>query len=190
MDPVTHLAIPLLVLLVARQNPRLVIPLSLLAIFPDFDSIVGPHRMVLHNVFVIFLIPLAFILFARLKRPELLLPGMIALFFLSSHLLLDLDGVAFFYPLDATAYQFVPVLEFTTAPNMNLVFYVDWGAVQLPQKAEYNMLPGISVAYLLFFSLLCYQYRKQVKRFTGRVAGALGSLFAKIAKMVRGERPS
>lgn len=190
VDPITHLVIPLLVLLAAKQSPRLVVPLAFFAIFPDFDSIVGPHRMVLHNVFVIVLIPLAFLLFARYKRPELLLPGMIAAFYLSSHILLDMDGVAFFYPIDQTAYMFVPHLEFFTAPDFHFAFYVEWGSMSLPAKNEYNLLSSISIAYILFLVLLCVVYRDGVKSFPRRFSKGVKSMLAKMKGILRRDRPS
>jgi hypothetical protein len=185
VDPVTHLVIPLLVLLVARQNPRLVVPLAFFAILPDFDSLLGPHRMVLHNVFVILLIPLAFIAFARLRRPDLLLPGMIVLFYLSSHLMLDLDGVALFYPLDETAYKFIPVLEFYTAPDVHFVFYFDWGAVPLEQKTQYNLLSQLSFAYLLFLVTIGTVYRKELKGWTKKSVDALKTIARKFKVLFR-----
>lgn len=182
--------IPLLVLLATRQKARLVVLLSFFAIFPDFDSIFGPHRMVLHNIFVIVLIPLAFLLFARFKRPELLLPGMIATFFLSSHILLDLDGVAFFYPIDPTAYMFIPHIDFITAPDFHFNFYLEWGAMNLPQKTEYNMLPSISIAYIFFLVLIFVNFKKEIKGAAGKLLVRARALLSKFVKMLRPERAS
>jgi membrane-bound metal-dependent hydrolase YbcI (DUF457 family) len=190
VDPVTHLIIPLLVMLAARQNTRLVVMLSFFALLPDLDSIFGPHRMVLHNIFVIVLAPLAFLLYARLRKPELLLPGMIALFFLSSHLLLDLDGVAFLYPIDQTAYMFVPYLEFVTMPDFHFVFYVTWGAVELPEKYNYNMLNSTSIAFLLYSVMLCVMFREKVKRFWGKLKVKAKSFLSRLRPGPKKEQAS
>jgi hypothetical protein len=182
VDPVTHLVIPLLALLAAKQNVRMAVLLSVFAILPDFDSLFGPHRMVLHNVFVIVLIPLAFIAFARLRKPNLVLPGLIVLFYLCSHTLLDLDGVAFFYPLDANAYKFIPVFEFFTAPTVHFAFYFDWGVVPLLPATEYRLISGLTIAYILFVGLLGFTYRDGVKKCIRKTAAAMKLFLRRILR--------
>ena len=189
VDPVTHLVIPLLALLAAKQNVRMAVLLSVFAILPDFDSLFGPHRMMLHNVFVIVLIPLAFIAFARLRKPNLVLPGLIVLFYLCSHTLLDLDGVALFYPLDANAYKFIPVIEFYTAPTVHFAFYVDWGVVPLLQVTEYRLLSGLTIAYIMFIGLLGFTYRDGVKKCVRKTAVAMKSFLRRIFRY-RGKKGS
>lgn len=187
VDPVTHLMIPLLALLAAKQNVRAVVLLSVFAILPDFDSLLMPHRMVLHNVFVVVMIPLAFIVFARLRKPEYVMPGLILLFYLCSHVLLDLDsGVALFYPLDADAFKVSPVLEFYTAPSIHFAFYFDWGVFPLEQKSEYNLISGIAFAYLLFFGLLCFTHREGVRKYIRKAWTITKSLPRRILR--KGER--
>lgn len=176
VDPLTHLALPMLVLMAAGLDKRQVIPLAFFAIFPDFDSLITPHRVVLHNMFVVVLLPLAFILFAKLRKPQLVLPGMLVLFYLSSHILLDLDGVAFFYPLSMSAYQVIPVFELHTAPGIWFDFYVKWGEIPLPQATEYNLLSSISIAFLVFFLLLAYVNRTEVRSCVKKVVGRVKSM--------------
>ena len=163
MDPVSHLMIPLLVMLAAKQDVKTSVLLSFFAIVPDFDSLLGPHRMVLHNVFVVVLIPLVFILIARYKKPEFVLPGFMILFYMSSHVLLDLDGVALFYPLDSNAYRFVPVFELFTAPAVHFNFYISWGVAPLVQVTEYNLFSSLITAYIIFIGLLSVIYRNDIK---------------------------
>jgi hypothetical protein len=155
--------IPLLVMLAAKQDVKTSVLLSFFAIVPDFDSLLGPHRMVLHNVFVAVLIPLVFIVIARYKKPEFVVPGLIILFYMSSHLLLDLQGVALFYPLDSNAYKFVPVFEFFTAPTVHFNFYIDWGVAPLEQVTEYNLFSPLITAYFLFIGILSVTYRSEIK---------------------------
>jgi LexA-binding, inner membrane-associated putative hydrolase len=162
VDPVTHLILPLLLLLAAKQDSRIVVPLSLFAIFPDFDSLLGPHRMVLHNLFVIVGIPLAFILIARVKKPSFVYPGMIVMFYLVSHIILDMSGVALLYPFYENAFFFVPHLTFTTAPSLSLNFFVEWGTKPLLQTNTYSMIGDLGFALILMLILLIIIKRKEL----------------------------
>ena len=160
VDPVVHLILPLLLLLAAKQDSRIVVPLSIFAIFPDFDSLLGPHRMVLHNLFVVVGIPLAFILIARVKKPSFVLPGAIIMFYLVSHIVLDMSGVALFYPFSENAFFFVPHLDFTTAPSLSLNFFVEWGTRPLVQSTEYSVIADLAFACILMLAFLAILKRK------------------------------
>jgi len=162
VDPVVHLILPLLLLLAAKQDSRLVVPLSIFAIFPDFDSLLGPHRMVLHNLFVVVGIPLAFILIARVKKPSFVLPGMIIMFYLVSHIILDMSGVALFYPFYENAFFFVPHLNMTTAPNFSLDFFAEWGTKPLDQTTHYTMIGDLGFALILMLVLLMVINRRKL----------------------------
>jgi len=176
VDPLTHLALPMLVLLAAGQDKRLVIPLAFFAILPDFDSFLTPHRVVLHNMFIVIILPLAFILIAKLRKPRFVLPGMLVLFYLSSHILLDLDGVAFFYPLSTSAFQIIPIFELHTAPGISFTFYFKWGEIPLPQVTDYNLLSSMSIALFVFFLLLGYVYRTEVRSWLRKTASRAKSM--------------
>ena len=162
VDPVVHLILPLLLLLAAKQDSRIVVPLSIFAIFPDFDSLLGPHRMVLHNLFVVVGIPLAFILIARVKKPSFVLPGMIVMFYLASHIILDMSGVALFYPFYENAFFFVPHLTFTTAPSLSFNFFVEWGTKPLVQTNTYTMIGDLGFALILMLVLLIVINRRKL----------------------------
>jgi len=167
VDPVTHLILPLLLLLAAKQDSRIVVPLSVFALFPDLDSLLGPHRMVLHNLFVIVGIPLAFILIARVKKPSLVYPGVIVMFYLVSHIVLDMSGVALLYPFYENAFFFVPHLTFTTAPSLTLDFFVDWGTKPLTQSTHYSMMGDLSFALILMLLLLIVINRRKLPGWIG-----------------------
>jgi len=162
VDPVVHLILPLLLLLAAKQDSRIVVPLSIFAILPDFDSLLGPHRMVLHNLFVVVGIPLAFILIARVKKPSFVLPGMIVMFYLVSHIVLDMSGVALFYPFYENAFFFVPHLTFTTAPSFLFNFFVEWGTKPLVQTNTYTMIGDLGFALILMIVLLIAINRRKL----------------------------
>lgn len=98
MEPVFHYLIPVLLLIFffPKLRTKKVLLLGLLAFIPDFDCLIfGAHRFWFHNLFFILIIFLIFYL-AFGKRT-----GLLSLYFLSSHLLLDLakPGVALFYPI-------------------------------------------------------------------------------------------
>ena len=97
MEPVIHFLLPLLFVLalLPKLNRRLVFILSPLTILPDFDWFFG-HRYLFHNVFFILIVSLiVYIIFDKKK-----LVFFLALFFLASHLILELDnlGIGLFYP--------------------------------------------------------------------------------------------
>jgi len=179
VDPVVHLILPLLLLLAAKQDSRLVVPLSIFAILPDFDSLLGPHRMVLHNLFVVVGIPLAFILIARVKKPSFVLPGMIVMFYLVSHIILDMSGVALFYPFYENAFFFVPHLTLTTAPSFSFDFFVEWGTKPLEQSTHYTMIGDLGFACILMVVLLATINRK-------KLPGWISWEFSKIKQLLKG----
>ncbi|MEM2839819.1 MAG: metal-dependent hydrolase [Thermoplasmata archaeon] len=168
MDPATHLAIPLLVLLAARMNPRLVVPLSLFALFPDIDSLFGIHRQLFHNVFVTVLIPLAFLLYARARKPSLVLPIAIIMFYLVSHVILDLSGVALLYPFYDGAFYFIPNLYFYTQPGLRFDLVVEWGVRPLQDDYEYLFISEAGFVYFFVLIAVLVIFRTEMKGWISR----------------------
>lgn len=186
VDPATHLVLPLLILLAARQSPRLVVPLSILAIFPDFDALFGIHRQFFHNIFFAVLLPLAFIIYARARKPSYVLPGLIALFYLASHLLLDLSGVALLYPVYDKAFYFIPVLLFQTIPSFAIDFHVEWGVKDLVDTGQYTLISELGFVYLFIFILLLIIFRKEMKGWFTRRQEDAKWLISKIKNLFAG----
>lgn len=170
MDPATHLAIPLLILLAARMDPKLVVPLSFFAVFPDFDSLFGIHRQLFHNIFVTVLIPLAFLLYARARKPSLVLPTAIILFYLVSHVLLDLSGVALLYPFYDQAFYFVPNLYYYAQPAVHFDLVVEWGVRPLHDDYEYVFVSELGFVYLFVLASVLVIFRKEMKGWVVRRA--------------------
>lgn len=103
MDLLFHLLLPVLVLLALRVRVRYALGLAPLALLPDLDgmSTMG-HRIYLHNVFVLALVALVAYLVARRIEggKDARLVGLVAAFFLGSHLVLDLaDPTGWLFPL-------------------------------------------------------------------------------------------
>lgn len=183
MDPVTHLVLPLLILLAARLPPRLAVPLSFFAIFPDFDSLLGPHRAFLHNVFVTVLIPLAFVLWSRRYRPPLVLPGAIVLFYMVSHVALDYSGVALLYPLFDGAFYFEPTLYLYTAPNTGFEFVIEYGIRELTQHPDYVFISEMGFAFVLIMLVVLAIFRRETKGWLGRRIADVKWLLSKIRSL-------
>ena len=129
-SPLDHIFIPVAILLLfskkLKLNQREVIALSFFAVLPDIDSIffssngISLHRILFHNIFIV-IIPLLFFMFAKSKREVF---GII-IFYLTSHLILDLftGGIFLFYPVYNKVFfahvelllshgSFVPALEY------------------------------------------------------------------------------
>ncbi len=107
MDTFAHITIPLLILLAMRIDTRKILMMLPFAVVMDLDYFFFMGRQLFHNVFVGLLIPIVVILYLHKKHPEYREYGLIAFFFLLSHLILDLgDGIALFYPIITDFYYF------------------------------------------------------------------------------------
>src|SRR5512137_124815 len=98
MDPVMHVLLPLLILLALRIDTRKVLLFAPLAVLPDFDALFGLHRAVFHSFIPVIVIPTMLILYSKYRRPEWMLASLLVLFYMASHVALDLGGVAFLWP--------------------------------------------------------------------------------------------
>jgi len=161
MEPILHIIIPLLILLALfpKLDKKLVIGLSLLAILPDFDSLLPLiHRVHLHNIFFAVIIPSTIYLFYRNIKVFL-----ISLYYLLSHLILDLTfgGVAIFYPL----YQ--KLIEITISLNTNWLFIFNIKTHELSTATGYGephyFFTKISIMVLLIvIIMLIIKFRKKL----------------------------
>ncbi len=96
MEPVFHITLPILILLFffPRLDKKLVFGLAFFMILMDFDIFIADmHRILFHNIlFIIMMVVVVYFLLGKLASK-------ISLFYLSSHILLDLYGpIAVFYP--------------------------------------------------------------------------------------------
>lgn len=97
MEPLFHLILPLLILLFffPKLDKNLVFKLAIFSIVMDLDSFIpGMHRILFHNIFFVLIV---FLIVYYLKGK---LAGLISLYFLISHLILDLGmyGISIFSP--------------------------------------------------------------------------------------------
>lgn len=122
MEPLFHLLIPVLFLMAffPKIKKKLILLLTILAILPDFDIFIPEmHRIAFHNVF--FMLIIALIMLFTFGK----LPALISLFFLGSHLIMDLcwDGTAIFWPLYNKLVAFeIEIFETINTGTWNFIF--------------------------------------------------------------------
>lgn len=108
MDTFAHITIPLLILLALRVDTRkalLMLPFSMVMDLDFFFP--GAHRMLFHNLLIGLIVPVLIIIYLDRYYPEYREYGLIAFFYLLSHLILDLgEGMALLYPFVTDFYYF------------------------------------------------------------------------------------
>ncbi|MBN1678081.1 MAG: metal-dependent hydrolase [Candidatus Thermoplasmatota archaeon] len=161
MDPFMHLLLPLLFLLAVRVDAKKAILFAPLAILPDFDALFGLHRALFHSFIPILVIPLAFVVYSKLRRPEWMFGSVIALFYLSSHVVLDLGGVAFFWPFVQEQFYFVPEVQFNLQGGVNFNISIDYGMKELEEMGTASFLSQEGAALLLLGVLVLAVFHKE-----------------------------
>jgi len=161
MDPVLHILLPLLLLLAVKIDPKKALLLAPLAVLPDFDALFGLHRALFHSFIPLVVLPLGFVLYSKWYRPEWMLGSMIALFYLLSHLVLDLGGVAFLYPFTTDQLYFDPEIEFNLQGGINFRVDVEYGIKPFEEMGTTSVLSGEGAALLLLGALLIVVFRKE-----------------------------
>src|SRR4030067_541934 len=127
MDPLMHILLPPLFLLAIRLDPKRVLLSSPLTILPDLDAAFALHRAVFHSFIPVLVLPMALIIYSKLKRPEGMAGALLAQFFLASHVVLDLGGVAFLWPFVQDQLYFDPTVTFNLQGGINFRFDVEYG---------------------------------------------------------------
>jgi len=156
-----HLLLPLLFLLAVRVDAKTAILFAPLAILPDLDALFGLHRALFHNFMIILVLPLAFVAYSKLRRPEWMLGSVIALFYLSSHVVLDLGGVAFFWPFVQQQFYFQPEVQFNLQGGVNFRIDIDYGMKDLEEMGTSSFLSYEGAALLLLGALVLVVFRKE-----------------------------
>jgi len=161
-----HFLIPLLILLVLypRIDKRLAIGLAFLAIVPDFDFIINfSHRYLFHNIFFVIILSLIIYFFSKNLKVYL-----ISLYYLTSHLILDLTkgAIALFWPI----YQ--RLIEINISLNTN--WFLEFNIRTYPLKTIEEYMTsrptyfltkiGLLVLFILIMMLII-KYRKEIVKF-------------------------
>jgi len=140
VEPILHFIIPVsLMLIFFPRFYKTILSLSWLSILPDLDSFLGLHRAVFHNIFFAVLfsmfILILFLLFNYKNfesRKKAAIIFSISLFFLFSHIVLDLGGpgVAMFYPFSDKLI------------SLNLFLYANPQTFEIGRSSEIKLNPG------------------------------------------------
>ena len=163
MDPFQHLLLPLLFLLAIRIDAKKAVLFAPLAVLPDFDALFGLHRALGHSFIPILVVPMLIIAYAKLRRPEWLLSALIVQFYLASHVVLDLGGVAFLWPFVTEQFYFEPTITFGVEGGLDFTIVFNYGTRELADMGTTSFLSDAGVAMLLLGALMAIVFRKEAR---------------------------
>jgi membrane-bound metal-dependent hydrolase YbcI (DUF457 family) len=163
MDPLMHILLPVLFLLAIRMDPRMVLLYSPFTILPDFDAAFGLHRAAFHSFIVAVLLPVALLAYSKYKRPEWTLASTLILFYLASHIVLDLGGVAFLWPFTTDMFYFDPQVTFKIQGGIAFGFDLDYGVRPFEQMGTTYFVSEYGFASMFLGALLIVVFRKEAK---------------------------
>jgi len=163
MDPVLHLALPLLFLLALRVDTRKAVLLAPLAIIPDFDAAFGLHRAAFHNFIFVIIVPVALMAYSKMKRPEWLPWAVVAQFYLASHVVLDLGGVAFAWPIVKDQIYFDPEVTFNLQGGVNFEFLFRYGLRPYTPMGTTDFLSETGFALIFLAILMTAIFRREAR---------------------------
>jgi membrane-bound metal-dependent hydrolase YbcI (DUF457 family) len=145
VEPIVHFVLPLAALLLLGVSLRRAVPLAMLGLLPDLDSVFLIHRSFSHSIVVIGLLFIPVFLLIRCLQPVHQGTVVLAFLVLASHVVLDLGSLTpVFWPF----YPFDVSLRF----SLNLVvgngvgFSPSLSVVQAP--TDFSRMPGLD--YPLF----------------------------------------
>lgn len=158
-----HILLPVLFLLALRIDAKKVLLLAPLTILPDFDAAFNLHRAVFHSFIPVVILPVGLILYSKMKRPEWMLSSLLVLFYLSSHVVLDLSGVAFAWPFTTDMFYFDPEVTFNMQGGINFVFHLHYGVRPYVEMATTDFLSETGFAMIFLAVLVAVIFRKEAK---------------------------
>ena len=181
MDPFQHLILPLLFLLALRIDTRRAVMFAPLAVLPDFDALFGLHRALGHSFIPILVLPMLILLYTRYYRPEWMLSALIVQFYLASHVILDLGGVAFLWPIVPEHFYFEPTITFTVDGGPLFGFELEYGMRELPEMGTTSFLSGAGLALIFLGALMAVVFREEavaaLRRLFSTVRDSFGRVF-------------
>jgi hypothetical protein len=164
MDPLVHLLLPIVFLLALRIDTKKVILFAPFAILPDFDAAFHLHRAVFHSFTLIIILPACLILYSKMKRPEWMLGSLLVLFYLSSHIVLDVSGgVAFAWPFTTDMLYFDPEVTFNMMGGINFGFHLEYGFKPYVEMTTTDFVSDTGFAMLFLGMLVVAVFRKEAK---------------------------
>ncbi len=163
MDPLMHLLLPLLFLLALRIDTKKAILFAPLTILPDFDAAFQLHRAVFHSFIPVLVVPVGLILYSKFKRPEWMLSALLIQFYMASHIVLDLGGVAFAWPFVEDMLYFDPEVTFNLQGGINFAFHLKYGLKPYVEMGTTDFLSESGFAMIFLGVLVTVVFRKEAK---------------------------
>jgi len=182
MDPFQHLLLPLMFLLAIRIDHRRAIMFAPLAVLPDFDALFDLHRALGHSFIPILVMPMAILVYARFRRPEWLLSALIVQFYLASHVVLDMGGVAFLWPIIPEQFYFEPAITFAVEGGFSLGFSLDYGMRELAEMGTTSVLSDAGMALILLGVLMTAVFRREARSALSKAWDAVRDTFLTILR--------
>ena len=177
-----HLMLPLLFLLALKLDTRMVLLMAPLAIIPDFDAAFNLHRAVFHSFIPVVVLPVALIVYSKLKRPEWMLGALLIQFYLASHVLLDLGGVAFAWPFTTDMLFFDPEVTFNLQGGINFGVHLDYGLRPYQRMGTTDFISQSGFALVFLGILLMVVFRKEAKEALVGAWRILGSSLSRLRR--------
>lgn len=171
-----HLLLPLLFLLALRVDARRAVLLAPLAVLPDLDALFGLHRALGHSFIPVLVLPMAILVYARLRRPEWMAAALLVQFYLASHVVLDLGGVAFLWPVVQEQFYVQLGVTLTASDGLDVGFVADWGARDLPEMGTTYILSDFGFALIFLAALVALVFRKEAAAALRRVLQVVASI--------------
>lgn len=176
-----HLLLPILFLLALRIDTKKVLLFAPLAILPDFDAAFNLHRAVFHSFIPVVILPVGLILYSRVKRPDWMLSALLVFFYLASHVVLDLGGVAFAWPFTTDMLYFDPEVTFNMQGGINFVFHLHYGVKPYVEMTTTDFLSETGFAMIFLAVLVAAVFRNEAKNAFVRIWEILKGFFSRLS---------
>jgi hypothetical protein len=176
MDPLMHLMLPLMFLLALKVDARRAVLLAPLAVLPDFDALFGLHRALGHSFVPIMVAPAAILVYSHMKKPEWYQAALVAQFYLASHVILDLGGVAFLWPVVQEQFYLDLGVTFAADGGFSIGVIADWGMKDLEDMGTTNLVSYYGFALVFLGILTAAVFRKEALGALKRVASFIRAI--------------
>jgi membrane-bound metal-dependent hydrolase YbcI (DUF457 family) len=182
MEPLMHLVLPLLFLLALRVDARKALIFAPLAILPDLDALFGLHRALGHSFIPIVVLPMILLAYAKYWRPEWMFSALLVQFYLASHVVLDLGGVAFFWPFVQQQFYFEPGITFAASDGFDIGFTLEYGMRDLREMGTTSILSDAGFALLMLAVLTVAVFRKDALKGLRMASDTLKGVLMKLSR--------
>lgn len=176
MDPLMHLMLPLMFLLALKVDARRAVLLAPLAVLPDFDALFGLHRALGHSFVPILVAPAAVLIYSHVKRPEWYQAALVAQFYLASHVILDLGGVAFLWPVVQEQFYLDLGVTFADDGGFKIGLIADWGMKDLEDMGTTDLVSYYGFALVFLGILTAAVFREEALSAFRRIVSFVRSI--------------